>query len=161
MQKLKITDVPSLKKWLAMYRNLRGELRCQSERLSMLEEKMGTVNSPSFNGMPSNPSPTNDRRADMIASILDLQKDVNELYDYYENFTKDIEWCIRYMQVPEERAVIRTRYIDELEWKDITRILFNKRPDYEEKIDTYQRVTFRIHGTALKNLAEVASEELK
>lgn len=159
-KKLKITDVASLKQWLSMYENLRDEIQCQSGRLSKLEERMGEVGSPSFNGMPSNPPPTNDRRADMIASIIDLQKEVNELYDYYEKLTQDIEWCVRYMSAPEERVVIRMKYIDAMDWKDISDVLFERNADYEEKKESYQRRIYLIHGTALKNLAAIAAEKM-
>lgn len=159
--KLKITDVASLKRWLSMYDNLKREIACQSERLYKLQEKIGTVGSPSFSGMPSNPSETNDRRADVIAAVIDLQKEVNGLYEYYEKLTADLEWCVRYMPVPEERAVIRTRYIDSMEWDEITEVIFNKEPDYNEKFDSYKRRIYLIHGTALKKLAEVAAEQMK
>jgi len=161
MDLLEITDIASLKRWFAMYLNIGRELECQSDRLKLLEEKLGTVGTPNFSGMPSNPSPTNDRKADVVASIIDLQNEVHQLYEYHDKLTKQIEWCVKLMNSPEERLIIRARYIDGADWREITKILFSKKEDYSDKLESYMRRMYLLHGSALKNFVNISSGKKK
>ena len=66
-----------------------------------------------------------------------------------------IERIIENLKTANERAVIRLRYFDRLEWSDVTFLLFGDRADYIDKMDIYQDRTYKIHGRALWKMAEV------
>lgn len=61
------------------------------------------------------------------------------------------------LEEPNERQVIRLRYIDGFTWTDVCRGLFGRRKDYEERLDTFERRTYKIHGKALENLEEATT----
>ena len=59
------------------------------------------------------------------------------------------------LEPPDDRLVIQLRNFDRADWRNIAAALFGERDDYEEKFDAYMRRTWRIHGSALVELAKL------
>lgn len=59
---------------------------------------------------------------------------------------------------PEQRQVLYARYVDGHAWCFCARLLFGRRPDFEEKAESYERRVYRIHGEALANANRIAAE---
>ncbi|MDE6052763.1 MAG: hypothetical protein K2G55_03175 [Lachnospiraceae bacterium] len=64
------------------------------------------------------------------------------------------------LEKPYETMVMQMRYADGLEWDEIREGIFGSRKDYYEKIEKYTDKIFRIHGSALKHIKELQTEEL-
>lgn len=58
----------------------------------------------------------------------------------------------------EQRQVIMTRYFDGKTWAEVSEVIFGRRPDFDEKAESYQRRVYRIHGDALANLNRIAGQ---
>lgn len=66
------------------------------------------------------------------------------------------------LPTPEQRQVLFARYVDGHAWCGVARILFGRKPDFWDKMESYERRVYRIHGEALANanrIAEAGAEE--
>ena len=55
----------------------------------------------------------------------------------------------------EQRQVLLARYMDGQSWPKIAQVIFGTRKDFQEKIQSYERRTYRIHGNALANANKI------
>lgn len=58
----------------------------------------------------------------------------------------------------EQRQVIMARYFDGHSWAEVARVLFGRHADFYDKLESYQRRVYRIHGLALTNANKIANE---
>lgn len=84
--------------------------------------------------------------------IKKLEKDLAEQDTAINNILEKLE-------KPYETMVMQMRYTDCLEWDEIREGIFGSRKDYHEKIEKYTDKIFRMHGSALKNIKELQTEE--
>jgi len=70
---------------------------------------------------------------------------------------KELEEGVQLLEEPNERQVIRMRYFDGLTWLEICEALFGKKKDYSERAETYERRTYKIHGTALVHIQQATT----
>ena len=73
---------------------------------------------------------------------------------------KELEDMIAKLNDPDEQAVLEMKYIDGLQWKNVSLSLFGMREDYEDNPERYMKRTFRIHGAALQRLGRIYWGEL-
>ena len=67
---------------------------------------------------------------------------------------KEIEKeIVEWLEYPDERMIIRLRYIDGLSWREISELLFSKRRDYYDEEEKYKKRVYRMHGNPLVKLA--------
>ena len=85
--------------------------------------------------------------AGMMAEAMDLQHKYAEQWTVLNQKRKVIEANINLMDMPEQRAVLRYRYLANKSWADIAGLL-----GYEE------RTVYRIHGKALLSYDKVVSK---
>ncbi|WP_455506443.1 DUF1492 domain-containing protein [Gemmiger formicilis] len=141
--------------YIAMLR----EIDNQTERLDLLEAKMQAPPSPDLSGMPRGSGTPTDRTGMMVMRKMEIEEQIAKSTAEELKERQAIEALIQQLAKPDERAVLRLRYFDRGEWEEITGVLFGDRADYIEKADTYQKRTFRLHGSALLALAKVAEED--
>lgn len=151
-------DVSYVKKRLSAYRNIEREIDNQIERIENLESKMYTPSSPSLSGMPKSPSPSGDKIASQVAQKSELEEKVRSLIDYQTSERTWIEGILEHLDNPDQRAVIRMRYIDIESWHNVSRMLFGTKDDFYDKSDSYLRRTTKLHGNALVNMALYVAE---
>lgn len=140
--------------YIAMLR----EIDNQTERLDLLEAKMQAPPGPDPSGMPRGSGTPTDRTGVMVMRKMELEEQIAKSTAEELQERQAIEALIQQLTKPDERAVLRLRYFDRDEWEEITGVLFGDRADYIEKADTYQKRTFRLHGSALLALAKAAEE---
>ena len=63
-----------------------------------------------------------------------------------------------HIQHPDERAVIRIRYIDRENWRTVAKMMFGMNDDFDYREDTYIRRVHKIHGSALLDMARIMEE---
>ena len=66
-----------------------------------------------------------------------------------------LERAVKQLRKAQERMVLRLRYFDRCTWTDITDVLFGRRPDYDDKLESYTRRAQRLHGAALMSLEKI------
>ncbi len=144
-----------LQRYTAMLRDIDNQL----ERLDRMESTMTSPPGPDLSGMPRGSGTPTDRTGMMVIRKLELEEKVKATIEKERAENAAIEVMIDRLDKPDERAIIRLRYFDRAEWDEITSVLFGDRTDYVDKLDTYQKRTFRLHGSALLALAKVAEED--
>ena len=108
-------------------------------------QKMTTTYSdvPSFTGFT-------DHRQDVIAEMVDLQREYKKNVQQCRNKLKEIEFVINTLDDFQERMVLQLRYLYFENWQDIA-----FRLNYED------RQVYRIHGRALMHLLDVQQKVLE
>ena len=152
--------INDIKQRLRSYRDkLTKDLKNQQLRLDRIEMKMTSIGSPSLSDMPRSSSGPFDRTSYWVAQKVDLESEVVSLQNELIEEWKDIELIIKKLKNSEEKAVIRMRYHDGMEWNDVTDTMFGDKDDYLDKVDTYQRRVFRLHGQALVNMSAIENKK--
>ena len=142
-----------IKERLRRYTDLLREIKNQRERLDCLMETYGDPSSSDLSGTPRPKGGVSDPTANAAERITDLREKIQRKEAQEKIERAALEDLTEHMDDPDERLVIQLKYIDQVEWDDITFRLFGNLRDYTEKFEGYQRRTFRIHGRALLNLA--------
>lgn len=147
------------KQQLKDYKRLRKEIECEQERLEMIEVKILGISSKNSDGMPRSSSSEYDKMATQIAYKTDIENNLAQLLQKEKSKRMEIEKeIVERLEYPDERMLIRLRYIDGLSWREISELLFSKRRDYYEDEEKYKRRVYRIHGNALVKMAKKNSE---
>ena len=144
-----------IKKRLGKYTDLLQEIDNQKKRLDIMEETYGTPAGPNLSGMPKPKGSVSDPTGGAVSKKLDLEEKIKEKEAEERASREYIEQIIEQLEVANERAVVRLRYFDRMEWPDVTFLLFGDRADYIDKMDIYQNRTYKIHGRALWRMAEI------
>ena len=147
-----------VKKWLFKYKYEERDIDMQLERLDALESRITSLGSPAISDMPKSPSPAQDRVADMICMKIDLADEIKIAIENHRNRRKHIEKAIAELEKPEEKAVLRARYLDLMDWKSVAGVLFGDRYDFVDREDSYLRRMYKIHSSALVNLSGTVAE---
>lgn len=144
----------AVKRRLNDYRFEDREIETQTERLERLMNKMYDVGAQTLTDMPRAPSPSNDRMSDFVSRKLELEKEIGEKVIKHQEQRAHIEMIVKNLPKPDQRAVIRVRVIDRMEWPDVTDILYGGNSDFLDKEETYSRRTFRIFNDAICGMAK-------
>lgn len=150
--------IKNIKERLRHYRALLRDIDNQYERLHWMETAEGIIAKPNLSGMPrpqggiSNPT----------AAAAERKEEIREKIRRKEAEAKAerlaIEAMTECLDDPDERLTIQLKYIDLADWPSINFALFGSCEDYDDKLEAYERRTYRIHGRALLNLARINAE---
>lgn len=154
MNEEKHYDVEAVKQRLIDLRDLRREIENQSERLERLETKLVGVGAQALTDMPQSPSPSNDRISDLMQQKFDLEEDIRATLEHRRRERMFFEKIIRRLKRSDERAVIRSRYLDGASWGDVVDLLYGDEEDLLEREDMYRKRVFKLHGRALLSMAQ-------
>lgn len=154
MNEEKHYDVEAVKQRLIDLRDLRREIENQSERLERLETKLVGVGAQVLTDMPKSPSPSNDRISDLMQQKFDLEEDIRATLEHRRRERMFFEKIIRRLKRSDERAVIRSRYLDGASWGDVVDLLYGDEEDLLEREDMYRKRVFKLHGRALLSMAQ-------
>ena len=154
MNEEKHYDVEAVKQRLIDLRDLRREIENQSERLERLETKLVGVGAQALTDMSKSPSPSNDRISDLMQQKFDLEEDIRATLEHRRRERMFFEKIIRRLKRSDERAVIRSRYLDGASWGDVVDLLYGDEEDLLEREDMYRKRVFKLHGRALLSMAQ-------
>lgn len=146
----------AIKKRLQQYQEDHRDFINQNERYIRLTSSIESAKVQQFDAMPGSGSPTADKMADKIVLKLELEEDIKADKEYLEKERKALEKLIRKMSKADERAVIRMKYFDDMDWTDICRMLYRRRKDFTRAARTYLNKTYKLHGAALLSLTDVS-----
>ena len=148
----RLTDYDRMKRRLNAFRDLNKEIRYELDRLERLEEKATSPSSPVLSGMPRSPGFTNTAIPDKVSKIVELRNEIEELVSFRDSEEVAINTMIGFLVKPEERAVIRIRYLDNEDWEDVLFVLFGAEKDLNDKYEEYKQKMFRWHRSAIQNM---------
>lgn len=154
MNEEKHYDVEAVKQRLIDLRDLRREIENQSERMERLETKLVGVGAQALTDMPKSPSQSNDRISDLMQQKFDLEEDIRATLEHRRRERMFFEKIIRRLKRSDERAVIRSRYLDGASWGDVVDLLYGDEEDLLEREDMYRKRVFKLHGRALLSMAQ-------
>ncbi len=149
-----IYDAEIVKRWLIKYLEDERDIDNQIERLEHLKVRMVGVGAQVLTDMPKSPSATNDRMTVLLAQKEDLEALIRAEVTAQSLERQRIDDVVKNLRNPDERAVIRMKYFDRFRWPEINDMLFGQKADFDEKKETYERRTYRIHASALVNMAD-------
>lgn len=149
-------EIDAMKERLRDYRSMNKEIENQIERLERMEMKISSIGSPVLSDMPKSPSTAYDRMASSVARKVDFENEIKELIAERDSERRSLESLIRQLKKPDERAVIRMRYLDIEDWEDILMMIFGGQRDFNDKYDNYKQRMFRLHSAAISNMAALS-----
>lgn len=144
-----------IKERLSDYTAMLRDIDNQIQRLERMEATMTSPKAQRLDGMPHCGSPIGDRMAEIIGRKQELEDVIREKIAAERREHTLLAAMVDRMAKPDDRLVIQLRYFDRADWRNIAAALFGERDDYEEKFDAYMRRTWRIHGSALVELAKL------
>ena len=139
---------------------VRDDLQTMSDRISELKDKESEIQTafslPAWtpSEVPKNRSGSHRRQEDAIVAIMDIRKRIAYLEkcvaDYIDVIKNAPDGAVR----EQERKVhlLQRRYIDRCPWDKIAAELYDREPDYFERVSAYQRKTYRLHSGACKDI---------
>ena len=147
--------------WLSRYRENESALDDLIERIAVLRSRLESPKSVALSGMPHGSRSEHDPFIRTLAKIDDLEARAQDLLAVsrilYRELNDNIDQ-ITGKGWADKKCVLRCRYIDGFKWDEVCEILFSRKPDFEEKQETYLRRTFRIHNDALEALQEIVPD---
>lgn len=147
-------DKERIRKRLIDYRLLNEEISNENERYERIEDKIYSLGGSGISDMPKNKGSVYDRISDAVSKKVDLEKRIKKLIAQRDAEEVALENLIRLLEKPNERAVIRMRYLDNEEWEDVQMLLFGKCKDFIDNYENYKQKMFRLHTAALEHLSE-------
>lgn len=147
-----------VKEWLSRYRLAVEEAEGLSERARELRAQVESARTSNLDGMPHHQPFSADRIGRVLGQIEELEQKAQAAWDSAAGIYDELQADINALTSPNLRTVLCARYLDLLTWERVTAVLFGSRENFERKSDSYLRQTFKLHGTALAELAQIRKE---
>lgn len=151
-------DTDVIKDWLIDYRETERDIDNQNERLDKMIIRLEGVGAFNLSDMPRSATPDYDRNTRLIEDKIELEQYIKHLTESQKQKKKLIEQLLLRLRKADEKAVIRSRYLDLSEWEDVNMLLFGGLEDFFDREDSYMRRTHKLHASALYNIAVYVSE---
>lgn len=122
------------------------------KKADYLDEKIRVLRSramkstTSFQDVPSF-SGYEDHRQDVIAEMVDLQREYKHNVQQCRNKLKEIEFVINTLDDFQERMVLQLRYLYFENWQDIA-----------YRLNYHERAIYKVHGRALMHLIDIQNK---
>lgn len=159
---MNISETDGVKAWLLELRAAITDAELTEERLDTLRSRAESARTASLSGLPHAAGETVDRVGVIVAQIEELAEENARLWTKVSELRREREAAIKQIHGhgwPEQRAVLRMRYIDLESWNDLTFALFGSKEDFAEREDSYLRRAYKLHGKALYELAQIVPLE--
>lgn len=144
----------AMRKRLEAYVNLRHELSMQAQRLDQKRQTVGDIKSPSYDPGKA-PSTPGDAVAREVLALERLEERVAELAAQERSEHDDLERIIARVTNAQQRALLRLRYFDLMEWQDIAFSFFGDRVDFLTEEHDYVTKCYRLHTRAVSSMCSV------
>ncbi len=148
-------ETDAIRAKLRSYGELQRRLDNQLARLYNLIDSIDAVSSTNYSGMPTGSHDGTSRQERYTERKDELETKVDNMMKQETELRKELEDMIAKLNDPDEQAVLEMKYIDGLQWKNVSLSLFGMREDYEDNPERYMKRTFRIHGAALQRLSRI------
>ena len=130
------------KQYLRQAYRLNELINSDLEELAQLKALSTSISSPNLSGMPpSGTKSTEPSFVKCINKIVDLENIINDEIDRFVELKKEIREVINNVPDPDERLVLRLRYIEFLKWEAVA-----------SSMGLSLKQVHRIHASALMNV---------
>lgn len=147
-----------IKERLQQYAEMCRDFENQHERYIRLVASLESPKVQSFDAMPGG-SPSGDALANKVALKIELEEELKSDKEALDAERRELEKIIRKLKKADERAVVRMKYFDGMDWVDICHTLYHKQKDYKRMTRQYMDKSYKLHGAALINLAMALERE--
>lgn len=147
----------AIKRRLQDYAERRRDFENENERYIRLYQAAHSPKSPSFDAMPMG-SPAKDRMSSQVAELVEMEKELQSELDAIIEEKNKLQRLIKKLKKADERAVIRMKYLDGMDWVDIAAALYRKQKDYKVAAQIYLDKAYKLHGAALLSLTIALSD---
>ena len=106
--------------------------------------------------------PEHDRIGDAVAKIDSVKRTIAERNAQANEAYKEIDTMIERLQGRYAhlwRIILQLRYLDGMDWNDISFSVFGRQEDYLDKEDSYLRRIHKYHQAAIEALANLIPAE--
>ena len=136
---------------LKQYPYIRAELKQLEDEIAELRSAIESPPKTILDGMPKAKARNKDKMADLIAKLADLQTAYETKWDRLIELRREIETAIETLE-PQDRLLMRYRYIEGMTWPRVTEKIYGYRPDFIDRFDSYRRTITNHHGSILNKL---------
>lgn len=144
----------AMRKRLEAYIDLRRELKMQALRLDQMRQTVGDVKSPRYEPGKASATP-GDAVARSVVALEALEERVAELADREAEEHDALERIICRVTNAQQRALLRLRYFDMMEWPEIAFSFYGDRIDYITEERDYVAKCYRLHTRAVSSMCTV------
>ncbi len=145
------TSDGAMRRRLEAYVDLRHEIKMQTLRLENMTQSVGDVRSPSYEPGKA-PSLPGDAVSRKVIALESLARRVSELVEMERTEHDELERMVSRIPNAQQRVVLRMRYFDLMEWRDIAFALYGDRVDYVSDEGGYVARCYRIHTRAVSSM---------
>ena len=150
------SQADAIKDWLLAYQNSEKHINQQMEKLRSLKARMMSVGAQELSDMPRPPSAPKDRLAEYVIQVEALELSIDKETKQLEDCKNTILELTAQLGKPEACKLIRYRYLYGYEWTEVMEVLYGPENKLTEKQkNTCKRRMYRLHDTALKELAKL------
>lgn len=147
-------ETDEIKKKLESYAALHRRIDNQIERLENLEAVMGSISSPSFDGISGGGGDGTSKQERQVIQKVTLEETIRRMITDEDRERSELEALISEMEKPDEQTLLEMHYFDAANWWTVCAALHGSREDYDEHEQRYLKRTFKLHGSALQSLAK-------
>ena len=141
----------AIKRRLQDYAERWRDFENENERYIRLYQAAHSPKSPSFEAMPMG-TPAKDRMSNQVAELVEMEKELKNEMEVIIEEKNQLQRLIKKLKKADERAVIRMKYLEGMDWADIAAALYHKQKDYKVAERTYLDKAYKLHGAALLSL---------
>ena len=141
--------VEDFKEWLDGYQGEAAEIVERRERLAMMRTWQTKI-TPTLTGMPRPPTTVNRGLENRFDSVDRAAQSLQRAVEVHKQTEAAISAVFDRLDSPKHQKIMRLRYLDFMEWREIVAEIYKDRPDYSEKQAAYTRRVYRDHERAMK-----------
>lgn len=152
-----MTQNEAVKDWLKRYRDAARDSESLDNRIIALRSRLESPGAARLDGMPRTPGFDADRTGAALALLEELEGEAKQARARARKLYAEVEAAIKQINGPgwpDQRAVLRLRYLDGEKWESVASLLFGTSPDYEERQDSFVRRVHKTHAAALAAISE-------
>lgn len=130
-------ETDEIKKKLESYAALHRRIDNQIERLENLEAVMGSISSPSFDGISGGGGDGTSKQERQVIQKVTLEETIRRMIADEDQERSELEALISEMEKPDEQTVLEMHYFDAANWWTVCAALHGSREDYDEHEQRY------------------------
>lgn len=153
--------IEDVKQWLSRFAENERQLDNLIERVGLLRSRLEAPGSPTLSGMPHGGGFEADAIGHKLSTIEELEEQAQGLLAKSRCLYKEIDSIILQIKGkdwPNRKVVLQMRYLDRFTLDEVNTVLWGSKADFDDRLESYRRRTFRIHAEALEELRNLVPE---
>lgn len=146
------SQAEEMRDWLKAYVNDENEIDELLEKLRMTRARATSIGAQEISDMPKAPTNTSNSLEEYIIRVEQLENLIRDRMKFHRLTKNAIERVIEELS-ENQRSIIRYRYIEGLEWRDVVSKCYQDEKDLPMKRDAYTKRVYREHERALQEMS--------